>query len=136
MRIYPKLPDRNLGAKVDFPDKMSSRSSLLGWATSWYAFGPKEKTSWQQVDIEVGSEPEQQRLAPCQKPTPVQHLTPVQNLTPVQHLTPVVIGVVGVTGSGKSSFIQRLTQRTDIEIGDGLDSGTNSQRLHGPVVLR
>jgi ribosome biogenesis GTPase A len=38
----------------------------------------------------------------------------------------IVIGVVGVTGSGKSSFVQRLTQRADIEIGDGPDSGTNS----------
>ena len=35
----------------------------------------------------------------------------------------IIIGVVGVTGSGKSSLIQRLTQRSDSEIGDGLDSG-------------
>jgi ribosome biogenesis GTPase A len=42
----------------------------------------------------------------------------------------IVIGVVGVTGSGKSSFIQRLTQRADIETGDGPDSGTNSLQLN------
>lgn len=34
----------------------------------------------------------------------------------------VLIAVVGVTGSGKSSFIKRVTGNEEIEIGDDLDS--------------
>ena len=37
----------------------------------------------------------------------------------------VVVGVVGVTGSGKSSFIKRVTQCADIVVGDGIESGKN-----------
>ncbi|KAF2107742.1 P-loop containing nucleoside triphosphate hydrolase protein [Lophiotrema nucula] len=36
----------------------------------------------------------------------------------------VVVGVVGVTGSGKSSFIKRVTQCADILVGEGLESMT------------
>lgn len=35
----------------------------------------------------------------------------------------VVIGVVGVTGSGKSSFIKRVTERSDILTSTDTESG-------------
>lgn len=38
-------------------------------------------------------------------------------------LAPVFIGVVGVTGSGKSTFIHRVTGCKDIIVADGLQSG-------------
>lgn len=37
----------------------------------------------------------------------------------------VTIAVMGPTGTGKSSFIKRLTGRNDIAIGHGLESGTD-----------
>ena len=39
--------------------------------------------------------------------------------------TDIVIGVMGVTGVGKSTFIQTVTGRQDITIGHGLTSGTH-----------
>lgn len=41
----------------------------------------------------------------------------------------VVIGVVGVTGSGKSSFIKRVTQRNDIRTSTDTESG-KSEPFH------
>jgi len=35
----------------------------------------------------------------------------------------VVIAVMGVTGAGKSSFIAKVTGRSDIAVGHSLDSG-------------
>ena len=35
----------------------------------------------------------------------------------------IVIAVVGVTGSGKSTFIKQLTQDESTQIGDGMGSG-------------
>lgn len=40
-------------------------------------------------------------------------------------LDEILVAVVGVTGSGKSSFIKRVTENTDIEIGDDLRSSQN-----------
>jgi ribosome biogenesis GTPase A len=39
------------------------------------------------------------------------------------NINEVVIGVVGVTGSGKSSFIKRVTQRSDIRTSTDTESG-------------
>jgi hypothetical protein len=36
----------------------------------------------------------------------------------------VVVAIMGLTGAGKSSFIQTVTEYTDVGIGHGLDSGT------------
>ena len=38
----------------------------------------------------------------------------------------VIIAFMGVTGSGKSSFIKALTGRSDIIVGDGLKSSEDS----------
>lgn len=35
----------------------------------------------------------------------------------------VVIAVMGVTGCGKSSFIKKVTGRSDVKVGDNLTSG-------------
>lgn len=35
----------------------------------------------------------------------------------------VIVAVMGVTGSGKSSFIRKMTGREDIVVGDSLSSG-------------
>jgi len=40
----------------------------------------------------------------------------------------VVIAILGVTGAGKSSLIQRITRRNDIYIENGLSSGTLLQK--------
>lgn len=37
----------------------------------------------------------------------------------------ILIAIVGVTGSGKSSFVQRVTERTDVPIGKGLAASTS-----------
>lgn len=42
----------------------------------------------------------------------------------------VVVGVVGVTGSGKSSLIKRITECEDIIPADGVSSGKSSM-FHG-----
>jgi Fe-S cluster assembly ATPase SufC len=36
----------------------------------------------------------------------------------------MIIAVMGVTGSGKSSFIRALTGKDDVKVGHGLESGT------------
>jgi predicted GTPase len=41
----------------------------------------------------------------------------------MSHSVHVVIAVMGVTGAGKSSFIQRVTGRNDILVEDRLSSG-------------
>lgn len=43
---------------------------------------------------------------------------------PKDHRKLVYIGVVGITGSGKSSLIQRVTGHEDILVADGLESGS------------
>ena len=35
----------------------------------------------------------------------------------------IIIGVMGVTGSGKSAFVQRVTQNQDVGVSGGIDSG-------------
>lgn len=35
----------------------------------------------------------------------------------------IIIAVMGMTGAGKSKFIKTVTGRTDIVVGDRLDSG-------------
>ena len=42
----------------------------------------------------------------------------------------VIIAFMGITGSGKSSFIKALTGRTDIVVGDGLESSAYLHGLH------
>ena len=37
----------------------------------------------------------------------------------------IIIGVVGVTGSGKSDFIKRITRCESIVVGDDTESGKN-----------
>jgi predicted GTPase len=36
----------------------------------------------------------------------------------------IIIAVMGETGSGKSSFIQRVTRSDSVKIGHGLESGS------------
>lgn len=43
----------------------------------------------------------------------------------------IFIGVIGVTGGGKTTFISRATGRTDLEIGYGIDS-CKSTETHRP----
>ena len=40
----------------------------------------------------------------------------------------VVIAVMGMTGSGKSSFIQRVSQKQSTAVGHGLESGKAAKR--------
>jgi ribosome biogenesis GTPase A len=87
-------------------DRNSLSTSYAAWAASWITTRVKDTM----IGEPVG--PEQRRIEASTRPEQI------------------VIGVVGVTGSGKSSFIQRLTQRADIEIGDGPDSGTNGLHLN------
>lgn len=42
----------------------------------------------------------------------------------------VVIAVLGVTGVGKSSFVQRVSNRNDVYVEDGLSSGTEDVRAY------
>jgi ribosome biogenesis GTPase A len=41
------------------------------------------------------------------------------------HVPEIVVAFMGVTGSGKSSFIKALTGRNDIVVGHGLMSSTS-----------
>lgn len=43
---------------------------------------------------------------------------------------PAIIAVLGVTGSGKSSFIKRVTGNEDIVIGDDLNSSNDHENIH------
>jgi len=48
----------------------------------------------------------------------------------------VVIAVMGMTGSGKSSFIQRVSEKSSAAVGHGLASGsktTNPRRERFPA---
>jgi ABC-type proline/glycine betaine transport system ATPase subunit len=41
----------------------------------------------------------------------------------------VVVAVMGVTGSGKSTFIRNVTENKAISVGHGLESGTEPKPL-------
>jgi ABC-type proline/glycine betaine transport system ATPase subunit len=45
------------------------------------------------------------------------------------HEPEIVVAFMGVTGSGKSSFIKALTGRNDIVVGHGLTSSTSQRDL-------
>lgn len=44
----------------------------------------------------------------------------------------IFIGVIGVTGGGKTTFISRATGRSDLEIGYGIDSCKSNEAHRAP----
>jgi putative ribosome biogenesis GTPase RsgA len=41
----------------------------------------------------------------------------------------ITVVVMGITGAGKSKFINTITSRNDIVVGDSLESGKDTYRL-------
>lgn len=60
---------------------------------------------------------------------PLQDSTTVRPENRNERRPQVVIAVMGVTGSGKSTFIRNTTGRNDIFVGHGLNSGKCSHTL-------
>jgi len=44
----------------------------------------------------------------------------------------IVVAVMGVTGSGKSSFIRRVSEIDEVVVGSGLQSGKNTHNAEEP----